>query len=145
MFKDKGSDEVHGFLLYHSVNGSTEGVQRTDTHDDVDDGMVVDSGPLVEFRDKFGSEKGEVWQRGFLDTTRFGRDVILCTMLSSGRSCEPPFVKKAHGKPSRHVRSGPLEVHLLPCPHLLEWVDNLKTRFFVKPFHVRVVPLTGLD
>ena len=61
---------------------STEGVQRTDTHDDVDDGMVVDIGPsvtenrcchlchfphlphvlvineLVEFRDKFGSEKG---------------------------------------------------------------------------------------
>ena len=70
-------------------------MQRTDSHDDVHDGMVVDIGPsdaencsfqllchfpdlphvlvineLVEFWDEFGSEKGAVWQRGFLDTTR---------------------------------------------------------------------------
>jgi hypothetical protein len=63
-----------------------EGVKRTDTHDDVHDGMVVDRGPpvaenccgqvshhfphlphnlvvnqLVKFWDNFGREKGEVW------------------------------------------------------------------------------------
>ncbi len=85
VFHDEDNDEVHGFLLSHGVNGNTETGQRTDTHDDVDDGMVVDSGPsvdencsfqflihfphlvhvlvineLVEFWNKFGSEKGSV-------------------------------------------------------------------------------------
>ena len=35
MFKNEDSDEVHGFLLTHRVNGRPEGVQRTHTHDDV--------------------------------------------------------------------------------------------------------------
>jgi hypothetical protein len=30
--------------------------------------------------DKFGSEKGAVRQGGFLDTTRFGPDVVLSTL-----------------------------------------------------------------
>ncbi len=82
-------------------------------------GMVVDNGPsvvenytcqlfhhvphlahvlvineIVEFWDKFGSEKGAVRKRGFLDT---------------------------HGKTSRHDRSGPLTVHLFSGPDDLEW------------------------
>jgi hypothetical protein len=48
VFHDEVSDDVHCFLLSHSVNRRTEGVQRTDTHDDVHDGMVVDSGPSVD-------------------------------------------------------------------------------------------------
>ena len=36
----KGRDEVHGFLLSHKINGSTEGVQRMDTQD-VHDGMFT--------------------------------------------------------------------------------------------------------
>ena len=92
------------------------GCQRTDTHDDVHDGMVVDSGSsvaencncqflrhfphlphvlvideIVEFWDEFGSET---------------------------------HCKKAHGKPSRHGRCDPLEAHLLPCPDLLEWTNK---------------------
>jgi len=47
VFKNEGSDEVHRFLLTHRVNGSPEGVQRTNTHDDVHDGMVVHIGPPV--------------------------------------------------------------------------------------------------
>ena len=35
---------------------------------------------LVEFWDKFGGEEGEVWQCGFLNTTRFGPDVLLSTL-----------------------------------------------------------------
>ena len=34
----------------------------------------------VEFWDKFGSENGVVCQCGFLDTIRFGPDVVLCTL-----------------------------------------------------------------
>jgi hypothetical protein len=128
VFHDEGSDEVHSFILSHSVNGSTEAGQRTDTHDDVDDGMVVDSGPsmaencscqlfrhfphlahvlvinvLVEFWDKFGSEKGAVWQGGFLDTTRFGPDVVLSALCCHADGlAKLLIVEKAHGKTSRH-------------------------------------------
>ncbi len=49
VFKNEGSDEVHRFSLTHRVNGSPEGVQRTNTHGDVHDGMVVHSGlPVAE-------------------------------------------------------------------------------------------------
>ncbi len=47
VFKNEGSDEVHRFLLTHRVKGIQEGVKRTNTHDDVHDGMVVHGGPLV--------------------------------------------------------------------------------------------------
>jgi len=39
-------DEVHRFLLPHTVNGSPKDVQRTDTHDDVHNGMVVGRGSI---------------------------------------------------------------------------------------------------
>ena len=58
---------------------------------------------LVKFWDKFGREKGEMWQCDFLNTTRFGHDVVLSTL-----SCHEDdltnllIVKKAHGKPRRH-------------------------------------------
>jgi hypothetical protein len=47
VFKNEKSDEVHRFLLIHRVNGSPEGVQRTNTNDDVHDGMVVHNGHLM--------------------------------------------------------------------------------------------------
>ncbi len=96
----------------HRVNGSPEGVQRTNTHDDVHDGMVVHSGPsvaehycgqvarhfphlphvlvvdqMVEFWDKFRGEEGVVCQCGFINTTRFGRDVVQNTLIA----CPPPL------------------------------------------------------
>ena len=44
----KGRDEVHGFLLSHKINGSTEGVQRMDTQD-VHDGMFINApGMMVD-------------------------------------------------------------------------------------------------
>ena len=93
---------------------------------------------IVEFWDEFGSEKGAVWQCGFLDNTRFGPDVILCTLsCHEDRLVNLLIVKKSHGKPSRHGSSGPLEVHLLPCPDLLEWVN--KTSLFTKQFHVYLI------
>jgi hypothetical protein len=96
-------------------------------------GMVVDSGPsvakncshqlfrhfphldhvlainkLVEFRDKFGSEIRVVRQCGFHDTTRFGPDVVLSTLCCHADGLPNLLiVKKAHGKTSRHDRSGP--------------------------------------
>ncbi len=82
VFKNEVSYEVHRFLLTHRVNGRPEGVQRTNTHVDVHDGMVIDSGQpvtehhctqfwchdphlphvlvvnqLVQFRDKFDRKK----------------------------------------------------------------------------------------
>ena len=38
------------------------------------------------------------------------------------------------GKTSRHGSSDTLEVHLFPCPDLLEWAN--KTSLFTKQFHV---------
>jgi len=158
---DEGSDEVHRFLLPHSVNGSTKGVQRTDTHDDVHNGMVVDSGPsvaencscqlfrhfphrahvlaineLVEFRDKFGSEIRAVRQRGVLDTTRFGPDVVLSTLCCHADGLPNLLiVKKAHGKTSRHGSSGPLHVHLVSGPDNLEWSSIRHTSLFAEIVH----------
>ena len=54
------------------------------------------------------------------------------------------IVKKVHGKPSRHGRSGPLKVHLLPCPDLLKWAN--KTSLFSKQFLVhRIVRFPTLQ
>ena len=86
---------------------------------------------IVELWDEFGSEKGVVQYRGFLDTTRFGPPVILWTLCCHEDGLVGLFiVKKAHGKSSRQDRSDPLEVHLLPCPDLLEWAN--KTSLFAK-------------
>ena len=77
---------------------------------------------LVEFRDKFGSEIRAVRQRGFLDTTRFGPDVVLSTLCCHADGLPNLLVvKKAHGKTSRHGSSGPLHVHLVSGPDNLEW------------------------
>ena len=139
--------------------------RRTNTHDDVHDGMVVDSGPpvaehcdgqvlchcphlphvlvviqLVEFWDKSGGEKGVVCQCGFLNTTRFGPDVVLST-LSCHEDGLPNLhiVEEAHGKRSHHGSSGPLHVHLLSFPNILEWTCEPIVRRanpFDKLFHV---------
>jgi len=114
--RESTHDEVHRFLLTHRVNERPEGVQRTNTHDDVHDGMVVEwssrrwrlfrqvvchfphlphvlvVNQLVEFWDKFGGEEGSVWQCGILNTsstTRFGPDVVLSTLTyhTVGNGC----------------------------------------------------------
>ena len=129
--------------------------KRPDTHDDVHNGMVGDSGPsvaenccgqflrhfphldhilvinqLVEFGDKFGSEIRTVWQRGFFDTTRFGPDVALTTLCCHEDGLNLLIVKEAHGKTDRYRSSGPLHAHLFSGPHNAEWSMIRHTSLF---------------
>ncbi len=130
VFKNEDSDEVHRFLLTHRVNGSPEGVQRTNTHDDFHDGMVVHS----------RGEEGAVWKCGFLNTTRFGPDVVLTTLCCHEDGLvNLRIIKEVHRKTRRHNRFDPLHVHLLSFPDLLEWTCDpivRQARPFPKVFHV---------
>ncbi len=99
-------------------------------------GHVLVINELVDFRDKFGSEIRVVHQRGFLDTTRFGPDVVLSTLCCHADGLPNLLiVKKAHGKTSRHDRSGPLHVHLVSGPDNLEWSIIRHTSLFPEIVH----------
>ena len=78
--------------------------------------------------------------RGFLDTTRFGPDVVFCTLCChTDDLVNLLIVKKAHGKSNRHDSSGPLHVHLFSGPDNLEWFIIRRTSSFAKTFHVDVI------
>jgi hypothetical protein len=72
--------------------------------------LVVDQ--MVEFWDMLRGEEGVVCQCGFLNTTRFGPDVVLTTLCCHEDGlANLRIIKEAHRKTSRHNRFGPLHVH----------------------------------
>ncbi len=112
VFKNEVSDEVHRFLLTHRVNGRPEVVQRTNTHDDVHDGMVIHIGPPVDEH-----YCGQV-------TCHFPH---LPHVLVVDQMVE--IWDELRGrKTNRHNRFDPLYVHLLSFYDRLEWTCDLIVR-----------------
>ncbi len=73
---------------------------------------------LVALPNKISLEIRAVWQPGFLNTTRFGPDVVLTTICChEDGPVNLLIVKSAHGKTGRYLIFVPLHVHLFSGPH----------------------------
>ena len=102
------SNDVHDGMVVHSGPPVTEHccgqVARHFPH--LPHVLVVDQ--LVESWDKLRGEEGAVWQCGFLNTTRFGPDVVLTTLCCHEDGlANLRIIEEAHRKPSRQGSSGP--------------------------------------